>query len=447
VIQRSIRGRLGLIGGIAILAALAVSLAGLSILFDRHVQRVAVADLEARSFTVAAMIELEPGGGASWRPAPIDPLYDQPFSGHYWQLEVGEDVRRSRSLWDHLLPGDGTAIPAGTTRVLDIPGPQGEMLLAFESWLQIGSGTSAKPVRILVATDRRALDAARTEFLSDLLPYSLLLAFLLGLAFWTQVTIGLLPLRTVSDRVVSLRNGCVPRIGSDLPLEVLPLAKEIDALLDVREKELARAKNRAADLAHGLKTPLQALMGDAEHLRRIGETDVAVSVETIAGSMRRLVDRELSRALIRSGHGAQATDPIPIAQGVVNVLRRTPVGARLDWQLDIPAGINVRIDPDDLTEVLGALAENAARHARSTVAIIAAPDTSDIVIAVRDDGAGVPEEAVASLIQRGIRADERAGGSGIGLAIAADILEATGGDMTLRNLDPGFEVSLRLPRA
>jgi signal transduction histidine kinase len=447
VIQRSLRGRLGLIGGIAILAALAVSLAGLSILFDRHVQRVAVADLEARSFTVAAMIELESGGGTSWRPAPIDPLYDQPFSGHYWQLEVGDDVQRSRSLWDRVLPGDGAAMPAGVTRVLDIPGPQGEPLLALESWLQIGSGTSAKPVRILVATDREALDAARTEFLSDLLPYSLLLAFLLGLAFWTQVTIGLLPLRTVSDRVVALRNGRVPRIGSDLPVEVLPLAKEIDALLDVREKELVRARNRAGDLAHGLKTPLQALLGDAEHLRRIGETDLAASVETIAGSMRRLVDRELSRARTRSGHGAQATDPIPIAQGVVNVLRRTPVGARLDWQLDIPRGIAVRIDPDDLTEILGALAENAARHARSKVAIVVMSDERGVLIRVRDDGTGVPEDAVESLIQRGIRVDERADGSGIGLAIAADILEAAGGEMALRNVDPGFEVSLRLQRA
>jgi signal transduction histidine kinase len=447
VIQRSLRGRLGLVGGIAILAALAVSLAGLSILFDRHVQRVAVADLEARSFTVAAMIELEPGGGVSWRPAPIDPLYDQPFSGHYWQLEVGDDLRRSRSLWDHVLPGDEAAMQAGTTRVLDIPGPQGEALLAFESWLKIGSGTAAMPVRILVATDRKALDAARTEFLSDLLPYSLLLAFFLGLAFWTQVTIGLLPLRTVSDRVAALRNGRVPRIGSDLPVEVLPLAKEIDALIDVSEKELVRARNRAADLAHGLKTPLQALLGDAEHLRRIGETDVADSIETIAGSMRRLVDRELSRARTRSRHGAQATDPIPIAQGVVNVLRRTPEGAMLDWQLDIPPGTSVRIDPDDLTEVLGALAENAARHARHRVAIVAAPDRGGIVIAVRDDGSGVPEDAVASVSQRGIRADERMDGCGIGLAIAADIVEVAGGEMTLRNLDPGFEAALRLRRA
>jgi signal transduction histidine kinase len=445
--HRSLRGRLGLIGGIAILAALAVSLAGLSILFDRHVQRVAVADLEARSFTVAAMIEPEPGGGASWRPAPMDPLYDQPFSGHYWQLEVGEDTRRSRSLWDHVLPRDGAAMPAGTTRVLDMPGPQGESLLTVESWLQIGGGTTARPVRILVATDRKALDAARTEFLSDLLPYSILLAFLLGVAFWTQVTIGLLPLRAVSARVVALRNGRLPRIGSDLPVEVLPLAKEIDALLDVREKEVTRARNRAGDLAHGLKTPLQALMGDAEQVRRIGEADLADSIESIAGAMRRLVDRELSRARTLSGHGAQATEPMPVAQSVVNVLRRTPEGARLDWQVDVPSGMAVRIDPDDLTEILGALAENAARHARSTVAITAAPDTSGVVITVRDDGAGVPEDAVASVIQRGIRADERAGGSGIGLAIAVDILEATGGDMTLRNLDPGFEVSLRLQRA
>jgi signal transduction histidine kinase len=444
VTQRSLRGRLRLVGGIAILVVLALSIAGLSILFDRHVQRVAVTDLEERTYAVAAMIEPDGEAGPGVRAAPIDPRYERPLSGHYWQLELGDDMHRSRSLWDYVLPNEGPPQGAGTTRILSLPGPQGKPLLAVETWLQAGERPSALPVRIVVATDRDALDAARAGFLSDLLPYSVLLALLLGLAFWAQLTLGLLPLRAVSERVAALRTGRVQRIGTDLPAEVLPLAGEIDALLDVRETELVRARNRASDLAHGMKTPLQALLGDAAELRRSGEADLADSVEGIAGTMRRLVDRELSRARIRSGQGAPDADASHLARGVVGVLRRTPDGARLDWQVDIPSGLTIRIDPDDLVEVLGALAENAARHARARVVLAARAEGDTVVMRVQDDGPGVPPDLIAGLGQRGIRADERTDGSGLGLAIAADIVAAAGGAMTLRNLDPGFEVALTL---
>ena len=108
---QSLRWRLGLIGAVAILVALALSVLGLTYLFDRHVERVAVADLEARALSVVAMID--PGGanGPIFRATQGDPLYDQPFSGHYWQITLGDEVRRSRSLWDF-------AFPAVTTQSL-----------------------------------------------------------------------------------------------------------------------------------------------------------------------------------------------------------------------------------------------------------------------------------------------------------------------------------------
>lgn len=445
--RRSLRRRLGLLGGLAILGTLGLSLIGLALLFDRHVERVALADLKARSYSVASMIELTGPETAGFRRAPVDPLYEQPFSGQYWQLELGSEIRRSRSLWDVTLPRIGPSLPSGSERVLDLVGPRGAALLALETWLSVGTGPAATEVRIVLATDRATLQAARDGFIRDLLPYSLGLGVVLALAFWTQLTLGMRPLTAVSERVSALRGGRIDRIGAELPAEVLPLAREIDTLLSDRDQELARARNRAADLAHGLKTPLQALMGDAAQLRDQGENALADSVEGVATSMQALVERELRRARIQSDRRTQSANLAQVAKGVVNVLRRTPSGAGLDWQTHIPPKLALQIDPDDLAEALGAILENAARHAVSRVVVRAEALADGLAqLSVSDDGPGAPDEAMQRLADRGFRLDQRAGGQGLGLAIMAEIVAAVGGTVSFANDGPGLTVQLTLPR-
>ncbi|MCV2448277.1 sensor histidine kinase [Paracoccus sp. DMF] len=438
--MRSIRWRLVLAGGLAIALALALSGMGLAVLFDRHVARVAAADLRNRALALAAMVEPR---GASLRAPPEDPLYDQPFSGHYWQVSLGEETRRSRSLWDYALPLEGRPLPPGQSRVLNLPGPRGEPLLAVEQSLAVGQGAGALPLRIVVAEDRSRLALAKQGFLGDLLPYLSLLGLALLLASWVQITIGLRPLAQVGARVAGLVAGTRPRMGRDLPTEVTPLANQIDSLLDARDQELERARHRAANLAHGFKTPLQALLGDAAQLRGRGETELARSIETIATEMRRHVDRELARARIQTAGPASGAVPAEIAGKLIGVLRRTPAGARLDWQLDAAPGLRARIDPGDLTEAMGALMENAMRHARSRVQMTVRAEAPRLVIAIRDDGPGVAEAELASLTRRGLSLDPSGQGQGIGLAMVADITDAAQGALSLQNAQPGFLAELR----
>jgi signal transduction histidine kinase len=441
----SIRWRMMLAGGLAILTALALAAAGLALLFDRHVQRLAREDLQNRARAIAGLVE--PGRAPSLREVPLDPAYEQVFSGHYWQLRLGDRLLHSRSLWDYSLPmSDGPPAP-GTTRSLTLPGPQGEPLLVFEQGLLVGRGAEAVPLQILVARNRRELDAARAEFLGDLLPYLSLLGALLLAASYVQVTVGLRPLAQVGARVAQLGSGARPRIGTDMPAEVIPLAREIDTLLDARDDELTRARHRAADLAHGFKTPLQALMGDARLLRESGQADVAGSIETIALAMRRHVDRELARARLQTETGNSSADPGPIILKLVEVLKRTPMGAMIDWQIDCPAGLRAGVDPDDLTEALGALMENAMRHARERVGISARPTGRRVLITLRDDGPGVPEAGLDQLTRRGLSLDPQGDGQGIGLAVAAGVIDAAHGRMTMRNAHPGLEVQLEFPAA
>lgn len=443
---RSLRWRLLAAAGATILLALALSIAGLALLFDRHIERAAVDDLKNRVMTLVALIE--PGEtNLDYQTLRADPRYERPLSGHYWWMRLGDQVRQSRSLWDDTLPLETAPPPPGQWRASTVDGPNGLKLLMVERSLLIGRGPDAAMLHVVAAADRSEVVELRRAFFYDLLPFAGVLAFLLLAASFAQIAVGLRPLARIGARVEELSAGARARIGGGLPGEVAPLAGSLDRLLDDRDRELERARHRAGDLAHGFKTPLQALLGDAERLRARGAGDVADNIETVVAAMRRHVDRELARLRIQSERRTALCRPAEILDRLVRVLRRIPEGGGLEWRVTAPADLAARIDGDDLTEALGALLENAMRHAKSRIEIALRAEGDRIVLTLRDDGPGAPAAALDRLRDRGVRLDRSGEGQGIGLAICGDIVEAAGGRLVLRNANPGFAVDMILPRA
>ena len=437
----SIRFRLLMAGGIGVALVLVLAAWGLALLFERHVERVALSDLDNRIDYLAAAIEIGPNREVEIAQSLSDPVYQRPYSGHYWQVVTPGTELRSRSLWDYtlLIPQDAGDLWQGT-----LTGPANEALLALVRRITVMDPAGGVQLHIAVAVDRAEIDAARSGFLVDLAPYLAILAVALLATLATAVTVALSPLSAIGLRVARLNDGTSRRIGRDVPDEVVPLAAEIDTLLEKRETELERARLRAGDLAHGLKTPLQALMGEAARLRTSGSGDAAQGVEEIVRSMRGHVDRELARVQ-RAVGAAGSCDPVEVAASVASVMRRTPDGARLRIDIEGPPGLRVRLHRADLAEALGALAENAVRYARARIVITCSRDSDLVVIRVRDDGPGVKTDLLDRLSERGLRLDERPGGTGLGLAIVADLATESSGSLRLRNLDPGFEAELTLP--
>jgi signal transduction histidine kinase len=111
--------------------------------------------------------------------------------------------------------------------------------------------------------------------------------------------------------------------------------------------------------------------------------------------------------------------------------------------MNVPDGLVARIVAEDLAEVLGNILENAARHARSEVAVDVRPEGPEVVITVSDDGPGIPVERLSEAIARGVRLDAKGAGTGLGLAIVGDVVEAWGGTLTLENGKPGLVVTVR----
>ena len=440
----SLRLRLALAGALAILLALGLAALGLAQLFGAHVERRATAEMSVQLDQVIAGLDRGSEGLDLVRP-PADPRFSVPYSGLYWQIEEAGSLRRSRSLWDAALDLPTDTLKDGSVHVHRLTGPDGADLLVLERSITLPSRLGSGPVRAAVAMEASDLVAARSAFMADLAPYLALLALVLSAAGWVQLSIGLSPLRSLGARISALRENRAERMGGNWPVELRPVATEIDDLLAARDAETERARTRAADLAHGLKTPLQALMGQAERLRGIGAAEQADGIEETARAMRRTVDRELARARTAARAVDAQADPARIANGLIAVLRRTPEGGRLHWQQTIPEGLAVAMDEADLAEAMGALAENAARHSRGKVRMSARVQDDRVQLMVADDGAGIAQTDRDRLMRRHERADET--GTGLGLAIASDIAEAAGGTLTLGDAAPGLAASLSLPLA
>ncbi len=445
----SLHLRLFAAGAASVIVALVLAAMGLSLLFNAHVERRAVADLSLQLDQVLAGLNLNAQGQLTLPVPPGDPRFQRPLGGLYWQVNWRGTVLRSRSLWDYTIPLPQQDEVGGAIHLHDLPGPGGGRLLTVERHVLLPARLGGGPVLVAVAMDRADLVAEGRSFVKDMVPYLALLAVFLIAAGWLQVAVGLRPLATVGARVAAIRSGQSSRLGEDFPAEVRPLAGEVDQLIAAREADVLKARTRAGDLAHGLKTPLQALYGEAGRLREAGAEEAAVAIEQIADAMHAHVDRELTRARIAASAPAANCSLSRVVERVLAVVRRTPEGQRIAWAVTVPEGVSARIDADDLTEAFGALAENAARHAKSRVEVTAQRATDGIALMIADDGPGIPPDRLDALLARGARLDLSAPGHGLGLSIASEILAAAGGGLTLQNRKPGpgLAAILSLPEA
>lgn len=424
----SLRLRL-LAGGIAaILVALTVAGVALTVLFERHVSRTIAADLDVYLKQLLAGIDVDAQGRLMVSQPPADPRFAEPLSGLYWQV-VGANgqLLRSRSLWDTALQLPADAIPAASLHVHNIAGPANARVMVAERTVLLTVGDRREPVRVVVATNLARIAAARSAFAKELTVALALLGLVLAAATSVQVVLGLRPLDGIRRGIAAIRSGGRRRLSAGAPVEVQPLVEEVNALLDAQEQEIERSRGRAADLAHGLKTPLAALASDASKLREQGEDDIARDIEALAEAMSRAVDRELARARAHASTRriVRATVPLePLVRSLIMTLARTPAGARVCVETSIPPGTCVPFERTDLAEVLGNLLDNAVRHAASQVRVTVLPGENGI--SVEDDGPGIVPAARAGVLERGVRLDERSEGAGLGLAIVMDVLDAYG---------------------
>lgn len=441
----SLRLRLFIASAFSVSVALILAFLGLGQLFASHVERRAIDELLVQLDQILVGIDRDAAGQIIIGEAPADARFTTPFGGLYWQIEREGQKLRSRSLWDFALDLPPDHLKDGAVHVHYLPGPGGDLLLVMERSIQLPSRLGGIPLRAAVGMDAANLEESTDEFRGDLLPYTLVLALFFVGAGVAQVFLGLRPLAMVGRRIERIRAGDAKRVGEDFPTEIRPLANEVDALLAQRESDIEQARHRAGDLAHGLKTPLQALLGEAERIRDAGLTESAEAIESTAGTMRRHVDRELNRVRVASRTAASKTDLAETVSRVAMVVQKANPANMLSWKVDVLEGLSVAADMETLSEILGAITENAARHATQTIQIYARKKSQHAILSVLDDGPGIEPTKIEALMRRGGREDES--GTGLGLAIARELTETLGGSVQLIPRNRGLMVQITLPLA
>jgi two-component system sensor histidine kinase MtrB len=227
------------------------------------------------------------------------------------------------------------------------------------------------------------------------------------------------------------------------------LEAKIGALAEAQERE----RRFTANVAHDLRSPLTALIGEARQLAKQAE-DLPLEFQRLTGMLVADVDRlcrltedllEISR--LDSGQEPPEAEPVDAAALVKGVLQSH---GRSDIVALDAHHVVVTTDARRLERIVANLIENAVTHAGVGIRVRVARDHDHAVIAVADDGPGISADTLPYIFDRQFKADfSRSGqGSGLGLAIARENARLLGGDITATSTPGAGAVFLvRLPVA
>lgn len=436
----------------ALWSAVALAAAGLllSELYRSSIERSFDARLTVYQKTLAGIVAATPKGEAPDVGGLGEPRFLLPLTGWYYVVRdaaSGATVATSRSLYGEVLdvpepPRDGTVSAAY------LEGPSGAALRMVLQRVRLGDG---RRYDLAVTGNADDLNADVADF--RLKVFATLAVFAAGLLAATvlQVRLALRPLGTLARALADIREGRATRLEAALPREIAPLGQELNALIETNGAIVERARAHVGNLAHALKTPLSVLLNEA----RAEGGPLGAKVVEQASAMRGEVDRYLERARTAAGRRAvgSTTEALAPLERLATVLARAYPTKDLDIDVEAPADLRLRLDRRDVEELVGNLMDNAAKFGRGRIRVRAAADPAAserpmAVLTVEDDGPGLSPDSYAHVLGRGRRLDETVPGSGLGLSIADEIVEAAGGRMTLgRSELGGLAVTLRLPRS
>jgi signal transduction histidine kinase len=380
-----------------------------------------------------------------------EPLFELPLSGWYWQvtrIDRGRpEIISSRSLWDRTLPQlseqDSEVEPDGSRKSY-VQGPEDQRLRLIERNVDLGDEGR---YQIAVGGEAAELYDEIFAFNRALATTFGLLAAVLLLTTLFQVRFGLAPLNRISRGLAAIRSGQAEKLEGTFPVEIAPLARETNALIDANREIVERARTHVGNLAHALKTPLSVMMNESDARP---DDALAAKVKEQAGIMRDQVARHLERARLaaRVAVVGGVTDIVPVVQALARTLEKTHRNKSLAIELDLPPDARFRGEKQDLEEMVGNLVDNACKWASSRVSIevLLEPAGPRARIVVDDDGPGLTPAQREQVARRGQRLDESKPGSGLGLSIVVELARLYGGALNLGTAPiGGLRAELVLP--
>jgi signal transduction histidine kinase len=412
--------------------------------------------------TVILADSIDHGGTEPGQPKDIgEPLFEFPQSGWYWQIKPLDVTpeRPARALHSTSLGTETLTLLSDKTKLADkevswgyVIGPLSQRLRQAETVHSFGEGDETQRYSIAVAGKTSEIDVQVSAFMTRLVSALALVGAGLLAATLFQVQFGLYPLRKIEKGLAAIRSGEATRLDGNLPIEIVSLQAELNALLKSNEEIIERARTQVGNLAHGLKTPLAVLQNEARDHKGALADKVAEQTQVMRDQVQHYLDR--ARMAARSGAIGRVTDIKPVAEGIARALTRIHRDKDLDFTITVETDARFQGEQQDLEEMLGNLMDNASKYAAAQVHVTAKlvedrsqrPPLRQVHILIEDDGPGLTPEQLAAPIQRGRRLDETMPGSGLGHSIVADLAHSYRGTFSLSKADlGGLGATLVLP--
>ena len=295
------------------------------------------------------------------------------------------------------------------------------------------------PVTVLVGREINKATESTRSLIGLLLPGIPALMLIVGLTTWRLVGRALGPVEAIRREVDEISSSALHQRVTEPPGgdEIARLAATMNRMLARLEAAQHRQQRFTSDASHELRSPVASIRQHAEvALAHPEQTTLVELADIVLGEDVRL--QRLVEDLLLLARVDEAAAPAGQSVDLDDIVFEAAARLRAPGSLAVDtAGVSagrVRGEPAQLRRLVGNLADNAARHARTRVAFSLAEHDGTVVLRVDDDGPGIPVEERLRVFERFVRLDEaRArddGGSGLGLAIVAQVSAAHRGTVT-----------------
>lgn len=342
---------------------------------------------------------------------------------------------------------DGSGSVASSSQPLDAPLPDadGEVvdLAGGEHPYVVVSEDAEGGEVVTVAVSLEDVDETTAALLTPLLLGLPVLLLVVAGTTWLVVGRTLRPVERIRRDVEEITGARLDRRVAEPETrdEVGRLARTMNAMLTRLQDSRDRQEQFVGDASHELRSPLASLRQAAEvaraHPGALPEGELAETVLEESVRMQGLVDQLLVLTRAGEGRARVAREDVDLDDLALAEVRRVARSGLVTDTTGVGAG-RVHGDPVALGQVVRNLVDNAARHATSRIAVSLTEAPGTVVLAVDDDGPGIPPADRERVFERFVRLDEArardAGGSGLGLAIVREVVTGHGGSVTV---EPG----------
>ena len=405
--------------------------------YQKHMNASVENELVAYSYSILAVAELE-DGLLLMPEALAENQFNTSESGLYALMtskgNIPRTLWRSSSLLAMVIPYELQSPKVGESRFYSIPVDDiNHFVYSFSVSFSdsLNQENSLQEMTLHIIKQQADYQLLMTEFRQQLwLGLFVLMAVLLLLQFiWLNWSLK--PLVTLKKEILGIEQGKESLLKEKYPQELKQVTEQLNTLLITEQNQRKRYRNALSDLAHSLKTPLAVLQGQlaAEDINQVQKQS-----QNQLDEINAMIEHQLKRAQSAGQSSWHLGVKIsPCVDKLLNSLQKIYQDKQLVISKRMQADLIFKGDEADFLEITGNLMDNACKAANQQVLLTITKQNSSLVIMVEDDGCGIAEDKIDSILQRGTRADTYAQGHGIGLAIVRDLVESYQGRLVIAN--------------